>query len=118
MCVGIIHELHRPFSYIILIVSDGVLNPSGVRFGSAEIYSVMEKFSTVIEDSLCVGQRRPQDKNERVLLLLKMRSGHKFTDELEKRIRSAIRDALSSRHVPSYIFEVEDIPVRRCIISF
>ncbi|KAF7357777.1 AMP-binding domain-containing protein [Mycena venus] len=90
--------------------SDGVLNPSGVRFGSGEIYTVLEQFTKVIDDSLCVGQRRPQDKDERVLLFLKMRTGHKLDDRLIGEIKGAIRKALSARHVPSFIFETEDIP--------
>ncbi|EKM80626.1 hypothetical protein AGABI1DRAFT_55606 [Agaricus bisporus var. burnettii JB137-S8] len=95
---------------LILGRSDGVLNPSGVRFGSGEIYNVLEQFSSVIDDSLCVGQRRSQDKDERVLLFLKMRQGQKFTAQLQTQIRSAIKTALSARHVPAYIFEIEDIP--------
>jgi acetoacetyl-CoA synthetase len=65
----------------------------------------------VIDDSLCVGQRRAQDKDERVLLFLKMRKGYKFDDHLVAEIKGAIRKALSARHVPSFIFEIEDIPV-------
>ncbi|RDB16867.1 Acetoacetyl-CoA synthetase [Hypsizygus marmoreus] len=95
---------------MILGRSDGVLNPSGVRFGSAEIYSVLEKFSASLDDSLCVGQRRPQDLDERVLLFLKMRPGHKLTGALESQIKNEIRRALSPRHVPAYIFEIQDIP--------
>lgn len=95
---------------MILGRSDGVLNPSGVRFGSAEIYSVLEDFSDAIDDSLCIGQRRPQDRDERVLLFLKMRPGHAFTNDITDQIRSSIRKALSPRHVPAYIFAVEDIP--------
>ncbi|TCD70349.1 hypothetical protein EIP91_003701 [Steccherinum ochraceum] len=96
--------------FIFLGRSDGVLNPSGVRMGSAEIYSVLETFSTELEDTLCVAQRRPEDKDERVLLFLKMRSGHQFTDVLVERIRKAIREARSPRHVPSFIFPIDDIP--------
>ncbi|KAJ6489561.1 hypothetical protein C8R47DRAFT_1273830 [Mycena vitilis] len=95
---------------MILGRSDGVLNPSGVRFGSAEIYSVLEEFSSAVDDSLCVGQRRAQDKDERVLLFLKMRKGHKLDDRLITEIKVAIRKALSPRHVPSFVFETEDIP--------
>ncbi|PCH36095.1 acetoacetate-CoA ligase [Wolfiporia cocos MD-104 SS10] len=95
---------------MILGRSDGVLNPSGVRFGSGEIYGVLEAFSDVIDDSICVGQRRQQDRDERVLLFLKMRTGHTLTDALADRIRLAIRTSLSHRHVPAYIFEVEQIP--------
>ncbi|KAH9910460.1 uncharacterized protein B0H18DRAFT_895537 [Fomitopsis serialis] len=95
---------------MILGRSDGVLNPSGVRFGSAEIYSVLEDFSDAVDDSLCVGQRRPQDKDERVLLFLKMRPDHPLDEALANRIRAAIRAALSPRHVPAHIFEVDEIP--------
>ncbi|KAJ6625754.1 acetoacetate-CoA ligase [Mycena sp. CBHHK59/15] len=90
--------------------SDGVLNPSGVRFGAAEIYSVLEQFSMPINDALCVGQRRPHDQDERVLLFLKMRAGHRLDDALVAQIKNAIRTGLSSRHVPSHVFEIEDIP--------
>lgn len=95
---------------LILGRSDGVLNPSGVRFGSGEVYGVMERFKREIDDSLCVGQRRQHDKDETVLLFLKMRPGHPFTPNLEQRIRVAIRTALSARHVPKYIFKTEEIP--------
>ncbi|KAF7793995.1 hypothetical protein EIP86_005121 [Pleurotus ostreatoroseus] len=96
--------------FMVLGRSDGVLNPNGVRFGTAEIYSVIEKFRAQLDDSLCVGQRRPEDQDERVLLFLKMRSGHVLTDSLVSRIRETIRESLSARHVPAYIFQVEDIP--------
>ena len=88
-----------------------MLNPSGVRFGSSEIYSVLEQFRDELDDTLCIGQRRPEDKDERVLLFIKMRHPHTLSDQLKSRIRNAIREGLSARHVPSYIFEVEDIPV-------
>jgi acetoacetyl-CoA synthetase len=71
----------------------------------------MEQFSDFIDDSLCIGQRRQQDKDERVLLFLKMRPHYKFTPELVTNIKTAIRKGLSARHVPAYIFETSDIPV-------
>ncbi|KAJ7879114.1 acetoacetyl-CoA synthetase [Mycena leptocephala] len=95
---------------IVLGRSDGVLNPSGVRFGSSEIYSVLEQFSSTIDDFLCVGQRRAQDKDERVLLFLKMRKGYKLDERVIGEIKSVIRTSLSARHVPSFVFEIEDIP--------
>ncbi|KAF5351992.1 hypothetical protein D9756_007624 [Leucocoprinus leucothites] len=95
---------------LILGRSDGVLNPSGVRFGSGEIYTVLEKFSSVFDDTLCVGQRRAQDQDERVLLFVKMRDGQRFTPKLEEQVRNTIRTALSARHVPAYIFEIGEIP--------
>ncbi|KAG9499428.1 hypothetical protein J7337_007884 [Fusarium musae] len=89
--------------------SDGVLNPSGVRFGSAEIYAVIETFTEVL-DSICVGQKREVDTDERVLLFVKMKPVKPLTPHLESKIRAAIRDRYSPRHVPAYIFEVDDIP--------
>ncbi len=92
--------------------ADGVLNPSGVRFGSAEIYSVIEnRFGEKVLDSICVGQRRPQDIDETVMLFLLMKPGEKFTQSLVNEVKTAIRKELSARHVPKYIFETPDIPV-------
>ncbi|KAI7968200.1 hypothetical protein EIK77_010370 [Talaromyces pinophilus] len=92
--------------------ADGVLNPSGVRFGSADIYSVIERhFSTRVQDALCVGQRRPQDDDERVMLFLLMRPGQKFDRRLVSEVKEAISKDLSKRHVPKYVFETPEIPV-------
>ncbi|KZS98598.1 acetoacetate-CoA ligase [Sistotremastrum niveocremeum HHB9708] len=91
--------------------SDGVLNPSGIRFGSAEIYAVIDKYTAIIEDTICIGQRRPQDKDERVLLFVKMRDSKILTEALKADIRESIKQALSARHVPAYIFQVEEIPL-------
>ncbi|XP_045635038.1 acetoacetyl-CoA synthetase isoform X2 [Ursus americanus] len=93
---------------IMLGRSDGTLNPNGVRFGSSEIYNIVEAFEEVM-DSLCVPQYN-KDGEERVLLFLKMASGHSFEPELVKSIRNAIRVGLSARHVPSLILETKGIP--------
>ncbi|CCT67101.1 related to acetoacetyl-CoA synthetase [Fusarium fujikuroi IMI 58289] len=91
--------------------SDGVLNPSGIRFGSADIYAVLEgSFAKEVAESLCVGQRRPQDHDESVVLFLLMKPGVKFNAELASKIRERIAKELTKRHVPKYIFEVPDIP--------
>lgn len=91
--------------------SDGVLNPSGVRFGSAEIYNVIEKFPYVA-DSVCVGQRRPgKDSDERVLLFAQMREGEELTDDRITELKDAIAQAHSKRHVPAHIFPVTAVPV-------
>jgi acetoacetyl-CoA synthetase len=92
--------------------ADGVLNPSGVRFGSAEIYSVIERrFADRVQDSLCVGQRRPQDSDESVMLFLLMKPGARFDRALVNEVKQAISADLSKRHVPKYIFETPEIPV-------
>jgi acetoacetyl-CoA synthetase len=97
--------------------ADGVLNPSGVRFGSSEIYSVIDAtFSEKVDDSLCVAQRRPNDADEAVVLFLVMRDGHRLTRQLIAEIKAAIGQALSKRHIPRYIFEAPEIPVR--LLSF
>ncbi|XP_068845780.1 acetoacetyl-CoA synthetase isoform X2 [Capricornis sumatraensis] len=88
--------------------SDGTLNPNGVRFGSSEIYNIVEAFEEVL-DSLCVPQYN-KNGEERVILFLKMASGHTFRPDLVKRIREAIRLGLSARHVPSLILETQGIP--------
>jgi acetoacetyl-CoA synthetase len=91
--------------------ADGVLNPSGVRFGSAEIYSVIEANFPEVQDSICVGQRRKHDPDESVMLFLLMKSGHRFTADLVKRVKKAIEKETTKRHVPKYVFETPDIPV-------
>ncbi|CAK7199033.1 hypothetical protein SEUCBS139899_001701 [Sporothrix eucalyptigena] len=105
-----IQRLPKTNGLAILGRSDGVLNPSGVRFGSAEIYAVTETFLE-IADTLCIGQKRATDLDERVLLFVKMHPGKgPLTPAIVDRLRSAIRSKYTSRHVPRYIFEVADIP--------
>lgn len=87
--------------------SDGVLNPAGVRFGSAEIYNIVEDFPE-IEDSLCIGQMVGSD--ERVILFLMMAKGHLFSNDVVKKVKLRIRTLLSPRHVPSIILPTTDIP--------
>ncbi|KAL7791397.1 hypothetical protein V8C37DRAFT_156085 [Trichoderma ceciliae] len=97
---------------IMLGRSDGVLNPSGVRFGSADIYAVLERcFAEEIAESLCVGQRRPQDLDERVVLFLLMRGGRRLDSRLVRRVKETIGRELTKRHVPKYVFEILEVPV-------
>ncbi|CAL8248107.1 unnamed protein product [Merluccius merluccius] len=93
---------------IMLGRSDGTLNPNGVRFGSSEIYNIVEAFEEVC-DSLCVPQYNA-DGEERVILFLKMAAGQAFCPDLLQRIRGSIRKALSARHVPALLLETTDIP--------
>lgn len=92
--------------------SDGVLNPSGVRFGSADVYAVLERcMPAEIADSLCVGQMRPRDTDERVVLFLLMKPGVTLDKKMVQRVRSTIAKELTKRHVPKYVFEVFELPV-------
>jgi len=87
--------------------SDAVLKPSGVRIGTAEIYTQMEKLPE-IADSLAVGQNYQGD--QRVILFVKLAAGFALTDELKDKVRTALRENASPRHVPALIFETPEIP--------
>jgi acetoacetyl-CoA synthetase len=87
--------------------SDAVLNPGGVRIGTAEIYREAEQIDEVIE-SLVVGQQRAGDV--RVVLFVRLREGISLTDELRDQIRKRIRSNTTPRHVPEIILDVPDIP--------
>lgn len=94
--------------------SDGVLNPQGIRFGSAEIYEITEAhpFNEIIETTLCIGRRRAVlDADESVFLFVIMRDGQKFSQSLRTRLCDAIRMGLSARHVPRFVFAVSEIPL-------
>ena len=87
--------------------SDSTLNPSGVRIGTAEIYTQMERIEG-IADSLAIGQQWQGD--ERVILFVKLQPGYELTDELKSKIRGALLRNASPRHVPAKIVAVDDIP--------
>ena len=87
--------------------SDATLNPGGVRIGTAEIYRIIEQFEEV-EDSVVIGQE--WQKDSRVILFLKMKSGYELTDALQERIRKIVRQNASPRHVPAKILTAPDIP--------
>ena len=87
--------------------SDSVLKPSGVRIGTGEIYGVLEKFPE-IADSLVVGQNWKGD--ERVILFVQLAPGHSLTEDLKAKIKKALRENASPRHVPALILETPSIP--------
>jgi acetoacetyl-CoA synthetase len=87
--------------------SDAVLNPGGVRIGTAEIYRQVEKVEEVLE-SIAIGQDWNNDV--RVVLFVRLREGVSLTDELQERIRQVIESNTSTRHVPAKIIAVTDIP--------
>ncbi|HEX2333368.1 MAG TPA: acetoacetate--CoA ligase [Burkholderiales bacterium] len=91
--------------------SDATLNPGGVRIGTAEIYSVVERIDEV-EESVAIGQLWPPDSptDTRIVLFVKLRPGYTLEDALEERIRHEIRRHASPRHVPARIVQVADIP--------
>ncbi len=93
--------------YIIHGRSDAVLNPGGVRIGTAEIYRQVERLEEV-QESIVVGQE--WDNDVRVVLFVVLTSGTVLSDNLRARIANAIRENTTPRHVPAKILEVPDIP--------
>ena len=87
--------------------SDAVLNPGGVRIGTAEIYRQVEKRDEIV-DSICIGQQWQGDV--RVVLFVVLRDGLALTRELRQTIRDTIRSGATPRHVPAKIIAVADIP--------
>lgn len=87
--------------------SDAVLNPGGVRIGTAEIYRQVETIAEIV-DSVVVGQQWQDD--ERVILFVVVRDGGELTEELEQRLRQTIREHATPRHVPARIIAVPEVP--------
>ena len=91
--------------------SDAVLNPGGVRIGTAEIYRQVEQLEEVVE-SLVIGQTWPPGEigDVRVVLFVKLREGLALDDALVTRIKDHIRTNTTPRHVPAKVVQVADIP--------
>ncbi len=106
-CHGDFIEITPQNGVIIYGRSDATLNPGGVRIGTADIYSVVETIPE-IADSLVVGQ--DWDNDVRVILFVKMAEGRQMTEELQARVKKAIRENTSPRHVPAKVIEIGDIP--------
>ncbi|HYH18189.1 MAG TPA: acetoacetate--CoA ligase [Azospirillum sp.] len=90
--------------------SDAVLNPGGVRIGTAEIYRQVEQLPEIME-AVCIGQ--DWDGDVRVVLFVVLREGMKLDKALEDTIKKRIKDNCSPRHVPAKIVQVSDIPRTR-----
>ena len=93
--------------FIISGRSDTTLNPGGVRLGTAEIYSEIERFDE-IKESLVVGQS--WDNDIRIILFVILNLKFKLTEDLITRMKLQIRKNASPRHVPNKIIQVNDIP--------
>ncbi|WP_116369105.1 acetoacetate--CoA ligase [Parahaliea mediterranea] len=100
-------EVTEQGGFIIHGRSDAVLNPGGVRIGTAEIYRQVERVEEVLE-AIVIGQQWQDDV--RVVLFVVLREGLVLDAALEARIRQTIRDNTTPRHVPARIVQVADIP--------
>jgi acetoacetyl-CoA synthetase len=110
-CHGDYVELTPHDGMVIYGRSDAVLNPGGVRIGTAEIYRQVEQLPEVVE-SLVIGQDWPpqQPNDVRVVLFVKLREGLALDDVLVGRIKQQIRVNTTPRHVPAKVVQVQDIP--------
>ena len=100
-------EIKDTGGFVIYGRSDTTLNPGGVRLGTAEIYSEVEKFKE-IREAIVVGQS--WDNDVRIILFIIMNKKFIINDNLIKKIKIQIRKNASPRHVPSKIIVVNDIP--------
>jgi acetoacetyl-CoA synthetase len=91
--------------------SDAVLNPGGVRIGTAEIYRQVEQLDEVVE-SLVIGQTWPPGEigDVRIVLFVKLREGLALDEALVAKIKGRIRENTTPRHVPAKVVQVPDIP--------
>ena len=100
-------EMTKNGGAIIYGRSDTTLNPGGVRIGTAEIYRSIENFEGII-DSVVIG--KPEDSDVSIILCVKLSENSIITDDLIEKIKAQIRKSTTPRHVPTYIFQVQDIP--------
>jgi len=87
--------------------SDAVLNPGGVRIGTAEIYRQVEKLAA-IQESIAIAQQWHDDV--RVILFVRLSKNVILDTLLTMQIKNIIRTNTSPRHVPAKIIAVADIP--------
>ena len=106
-CHGDYGELTPEDGAIIHGRSDAVLNPGGVRIGTAEIYRQVEKLDTIVE-SIVIGQDWEDDV--RVVLFVVLREGEVLDEDLAQSVRTTIRQNATPRHVPAKIIQVPEIP--------
>jgi len=109
-CHGDYVSLTKHAGMIIYGRSDAVLNPGGVRIGTAEIYRQVEQFDEVVE-SLVIGQTWENDV--RVVLFVRLREDLQLSDELIDKLKTHIRTHATPRHVPARVVQVADIPRTR-----
>jgi acetoacetyl-CoA synthetase len=110
-CHGDYVELTAHDGMVIYGRSDAVLNPGGVRIGTAEIYRQVEQLDEVLE-SIVVGQDWPpgESSDVRVVLFVRLRPGLTLDDALIAKIKQRIRTNTTPRHVPAKVVQVVDIP--------
>ncbi|MDC1485753.1 acetoacetate--CoA ligase [Pelagibacteraceae bacterium] len=100
-------EITKNGGFIIYGRSDATLNPGGVRLGTSEIYSVVDKFYE-IKESIVIGQK--WDNDIRIVLFVVLKTKVELTESLKIKIKKKIKQEASPRHVPTKIISVLDVP--------
>jgi acetoacetyl-CoA synthetase len=90
--------------------SDATLNVHGVRIGTAEIYRELERFEEVVE---AVAVECGSGATAGIALFVRLREAQDLDDELRARVRRALHERRSPRHVPRHIVQVADLPRTR-----
>jgi acetoacetyl-CoA synthetase len=106
-CHGDYAELTVNGGVVIYGRSDAVLNPGGVRIGTAEIYRVVEQLNEVAE---CLAIDQEWQGDTRIILFVRLETGAVLDETLQARIRAALRTEASPKHIPARILAVEDMP--------
>jgi acetoacetyl-CoA synthetase len=106
-CHGDYVEVTEHGGVVIYGRSDAVLNPGGVRIGTAEIYRQVETMEEVVE-SLVIGQ--DWDNDVRVVLFVRLKPGLALDPPLVDKVKQRIRANTTPRHVPAKVVQVADIP--------
>ncbi len=109
-CHGDFAKITTEGGMIIYGRSDAILNPGGVRIGTAEIYTHVIPIEEIV-DCVAVGQEWEGDS--RIILFVQLHPGAAMTAALQDKIRRKIRSGASPRHVPQIILAVQDIPKTR-----
>ena len=100
-------EITKNGGFVIYGRSDATLNPGGIRLGTSEIYSVVDKFNEISE-SVAIGQK--WDNDIRIILFVVLKPKNELTEILKAKLKQKIRQEASPRHVPAKIIRVSDVP--------
>jgi acetoacetyl-CoA synthetase len=94
-------------SVVIYGRSDSTINRMGVRMGTSEIYRAVQTVPEVVQSLVIDLQVQGKDY---MPLFVVLREDAVLDADLKTRIKAAIRQALSPRHIPDEIFTIPDVP--------
>ncbi|HUA75724.1 MAG TPA: acetoacetate--CoA ligase [Solirubrobacteraceae bacterium] len=91
--------------------SDSTINRQGVRMGTAEIYRAAATLPEVL-DALVVDIPKPGGESDELwmVLFVALTPGTTLDDELAAKVKRAIREDCSPRHVPNEVRQIAEVP--------